>query len=71
MYKPKDGATYGGEMTFTHAGDMFWLKRVSGKGGGDVTFKNVTQDLDLTKADLTALLRPVNRDLFREIFLLR
>ncbi|KRK49200.1 hypothetical protein FC96_GL000121 [Secundilactobacillus kimchicus JCM 15530] len=68
MYKPKDGATYGGEMTFTHAGDMFWLKRVSGKGGGDVTFKNVTQDLDLTKADLTALLRPVNRDLFREIF---
>lgn len=68
MYKPKDGATYGGELTFDHDGSTFWLKRVSGKNGGDVTFRNVTTDTDLTREDLEALLRPVNRDLFRAIF---
>lgn len=68
MYQPKNGATYGGEMTFYHKGHDYWLKRVDGTHGGDVTFRDTTTDTDLTKADLATMLRPVDRELFSQIY---
>ncbi len=68
MYQPKSGATYGGEMTFSHQNHDYWLKRVDGTHGGDVTFRDTTTDTLLTKQDLNALLRPVDRELFSQIY---
>lgn len=68
MYVPKQGSTYGGELFFTHHGEHYWLKRVSGTHGGEVTFRNLTLDQDLTKQDLNTMLRPLNKTLFQQIY---
>ncbi|MTV82611.1 ATP-binding protein [Secundilactobacillus folii] len=68
MYQPKRGSQYGGEVSFTHAGTHYWLKRVAGTHGGEVTFRNIDTNAGLGKADLEALLQPMNRELFQQIF---
>lgn len=68
MYQPKQGSQYGGELTFSHAQNDYWLKRVGGTHGGTVTFRNLTTDTALTKDDLAQLLQPLNQELFHQIF---
>lgn len=68
MYQPKSGALYGGELKFKHHDHDYWLKRVAGPHGGSVTFRDLTADETLDKAALTDLLRPVDKDLFYQIF---
>ncbi|GAX05765.1 DNA repair ATPase [Secundilactobacillus pentosiphilus] len=68
MYQPKQGSQYGGELTFSHAQNDYWLKRVDGTHGGAVTLRNLTTDTALSKDDLTQLLQPLNQELFHQIF---
>lgn len=68
MYQPKQGSQYGGELYFSHAQNDYWLKRIGGTHGGQVTFRNLTTDTPLTKDDLAQLLQPLNKELFFQIF---
>lgn len=68
MYQPKRGAQYGGEMNFSHKGTRYWLKRVNGTHGGDLTLRNVDANIDLTPENLETILQPMNKELFYQIF---
>lgn len=68
MYLPKDGAGYGGELTFSHQNHQYWLKRIAGTKGGQVIFRDLTNDVALAQSDLEQLLSPMNKTLFRQIF---
>lgn len=67
QYIPKNGHSYGGQLTFVQADQRYVVKRVAGRAGGEVTV-TTADGSQHDEAFLQQLLAPIDGPLFRQIF---
>lgn len=68
QYQPKHSHAYGGELVFEQDGITYKVIRTAGSHGGNVKFTNLTDEIELTKADFDQIIAPMNRELYSELF---
>lgn len=68
QFYPKTSKAYGGELIFEQGHQNYKLVRIDGPKGGNVKFFDIDHDIELPSADFEALLSPIDRQSYNQLF---
>ncbi|WP_054746701.1 AAA family ATPase [Lentilactobacillus rapi] len=68
QFYPKTSKAYGGELIFEQDHQKYKLVRIDGPKGGNVKFYDIDHDIELPSTDFEALLSPIDRQSYNQLF---